>query len=647
MSTFILYLYLLIQNFAVKAASLENENTDLRKTTNVVSHMTDISFAVLSHDPQANLPSSFTICSTIMAPNIRTRVLVFFNILDEVANLSSKSALSALIRITDTMEGPALTFNWEQQWKKLENNGEEFHAFSHQWIKSCAAYNLVSGLYQVVADGILVVNSTIPHPSGHHPGLGNGNISKDLSGRIFFGAYQSNGNWIPVSNKVTNLNIFSTAHSAEVMRQNTKGGKCIEDGDYLAWKDMEWTLIGGAIIETVDMEEPCKEDPLVDVYDTKSGPERIQSMESCMQLCENLRSRSPSITTIEEWDIVYKFFKAYENPVPDIWVAINDNQLEGEWRDYYTGQVMNHTQAWAQIAPNGKRNENCALLFKSTDGLPVLEDDHCEGKHFCMCKRQPRMYLKLRGLCNNSAIDTYYKPMNNPNEIWKLKLIGLQTAIEHDASSGLWKLSVVESNVTAASKTSLASYTLGRHNWTISGDKGCNENINSDTYTTELKLSSCQKGQFTCNDGQCVGMDHRCDQLPHCRDTSDEMGCDILILKNGYNMNIPPIKSENGLKIPVDVNTSIDIFKLVDINEEDYSIEIQFQITLEWTENRVTYQNLKFNDSLNALAQKDIKELWLPEVIYENTDQKDTTRLGVAWEWKRVGDSGRDQHFSR
>lgn len=84
----------------------------------------------------------------------------------------------------------------------------------------------------------------------------------------------------------------------------------------------------------------------------------------------------------------------------------------------------------------------------------------------------------------------------------------------------------------------------------------------------------------------------------------------------------------NGSKVAVDVNTSIDIFKLVDINEEDYSIEIQLQISMVWKENRVTYQNLKANDSLNALTQEDIQRLWLPKVIYENTDQKDTTRLG-------------------
>ena len=93
----------------------------------------------------------------------------------------------------------------------------------------------------------------------------------------------------PAMNKVTNLNIFSTAHSVEVMRQNTQGGMCIEDGDYLAWKDMEWTLHGQAVIETVDAEQPCVGQPFVDVYPAE------MDQQSCMYLCENLGSRAPSI----------------------------------------------------------------------------------------------------------------------------------------------------------------------------------------------------------------------------------------------------------------------------------------------------------------------------------------------------------------
>ena len=60
-------------------------------------------------------------------------------------------------------------------------------------------------------------------------------------------------------------------------------------------------------------------------------------------------------------------------------------------------------------------------------------------------------------------------------------------------------------------------------------------------YATDLKLSGCKEGNFTCNDGQCVSMDKRCNQ---CRDESDERHCNILMLKEGYNKNVPPITAQ-------------------------------------------------------------------------------------------------------
>ena len=128
-------------------------------------------------------------------------------------------------------------------------------------------------------------------------------------------------------------------------------------------------------------------------------------------------------------------------------------------------------------------------------------------------------------------------------------------------------------------------------------------------------------------------MDQRCNQLPDCRDKSDERNCKILVLKEGYNKNVPPVNSKEPV---VNVSISIDLLELVDIEEEDYSIEIQFEIMLRWKENRATYNNLKKTDALNALTQEDIQKLWLPEVIYENTDQKESTRLGETWEWKTI-----------
>ena len=73
--------------------------------------------------------------------------------------------------------------------------------------------------------------------------------------------------------------------------------------------------------------------------------------------------------------------------------------------------------------------------------------------------------------------------------------------------------------------------------------------------------------------------------------------------------------------------------KVVEIEEVDHSIHLQFQISLQWKEPRATYQNLKKDTTLNALSTSDKNDIWLPLVVYDNTDQKEITRLGMDWEW--------------
>ena len=59
------------------------------------------------------------------------------------------------------------------------------------------------------------------------------------------------------------------------------------------------------------------------------------------------------------------------------------------------------------------------------------------------------------------------------------------------------------------------------------------------------------------------------------------------------------------------------------------------------------YQNLKMETSLNALTDEDIKTIWLPLVVYDNTDQKEATRLGMEWEWATRVTVTREGDFTR
>ena len=435
------------------------------------------------------------------------------------------------------------------------------------------------------------------------------------------------------------MNIFSTALSIDWMQQTTQGAGCVDDGDYLSWWEMEWNLHGEAKIETVDSKELCRASPSVNLF--FAG---FSGMESCMYFCQNLGTRAPPVVTLQQWTDyenvlkqIHDFSKRRKG-VNGIWLALEDKDIEGEWKDFYNGQPANFTLPWLQGEPNGGNHENCLNLLSGTS---LWNDDGCQRKEIaCSCERKTQLYLKLRGLCPHSTVrDRYFQPMNNFTDSTELNLVGMYyTKIRYDHGQKVWTLTDAEYNVTGSSTAPQASYTIGKHNWTIRGDVGCFRN--GEEYTIELKMSGCREKQFTCNDGQCVSINQRCDQLTDCRDESDEHHCNILILKDGYNKNVVPVRSNHGEKEMVNVSISIDLLKLVDIKEKDYSIKIQFAITLDWMENRATYQNLKLDKSLNALTQNDIERLWLPRVIYENTDQKETTRLGEfgngEWETRVV-----------
>ena len=128
----------------------------MKKTTRVFStcnndqsiQESEPSKAVLSHDPIASLPTSFTICSTIIAPFMSQDYANLFFLFD------TADPFLASIHVDGTSYGIRTTFDWAQQWVELEKDGKELRAFPQQWIKYCGALNLSSGLYQAVVDGI-------------------------------------------------------------------------------------------------------------------------------------------------------------------------------------------------------------------------------------------------------------------------------------------------------------------------------------------------------------------------------------------------------------------------------------------------------------------------------------------------------------
>ena len=227
--------------------------------------------------------------------------------------------------------------------------------------------------------------------------------------------------------------------------------------------------------------------------------------------------------------------------------------------------------------------KNCLVFYVHRPVTNAWQEYQCETETAkdCLCapKRQP--ILRLKGACNK-LLDTFYTTRQLQEGLADVFLVGLKhSRIDYDKVDQKWVLTDAKSTVVAENRASSElSYVLGKHEWTFIGDEyKCH---GGETYKTILKLSGCNFDEFTCNDGQCVSMEERCNQLTNCRDESDEIDCKLLILKITYNKKVPPIIAKGMAKFdPVQVNISINLLKIVSMEEVQHKIDIKFAIVLE------------------------------------------------------------------
>ena len=65
-----------------------------------------------------------------------------------------------------------------------------------------------------------------------------------------------------------------------------------------------------------------------------------------MQICEKYdKSRSPSISSVEEFEVFNAKVDEWRQDVRSgaLWMSITDAEKEGEWVDWYTGDIINIT----------------------------------------------------------------------------------------------------------------------------------------------------------------------------------------------------------------------------------------------------------------------------------------------------------------
>ena len=591
--------------------------------------------ATLLRDPNNSFPSSFTICASFM-----------------VKAWTTEFASAYMFQLNDK-DGDRwgyvnmLTCTYVEYEVYLGNvyfiATTDGPLFPLHWTHICLSLDSVTGVVRIVVDGKVLhqkVEQEVWAEDENRPS----NLSILLGMDVNYPS--------EFTGQTTNLNVFSSSLSRERMERMTGGEECGAPGDYLSWEETEWILHSKARERMVDAREPCRKESRINVFTAD-----FKYHSDCMEHCQKIGGgRSPPLRTLQELETFQTELHALTSDVsvlPWLWVAETDKKQEGEWRDYYTGEVIGeYAQPWYPGHDDRLGEEyNCIIWFTDAPAEHAWGEWHCYSyDKSCPCQYSRQPVLTLRGLCKATIslklLDTRYTPKQLYTDPNNMIILGdSHTRITHNDQTSQWSMSDARSNTSAVSRATKLSYVLGKHEWTIESEPyQCNK---GNTYTTKLKLTGCREGEFTCDDGQCIRMEERCDQVANCRDESDENSCELLVLKESYNKKVPPVTTvtkTNFTMVAVPVHISIVLMKIVAMEETQHSIDFQFGIILEWKDNRAVYHNLKEKTSLNALTEGEIVRLWLPLVIYDNTDQKETSMLGY---WRTVVTVARKGDFDR
>ena len=102
----------------------------------------------------------------------------------------------------------------------------------------------------------------------------------------------------------------------------------------------------------------------------------------------------------------------------------------------------------------------------------------------------------------------------------------------------------------------------------------------------------------------------------------------MLVMKENYNRKISPFDYdyETSQIIPVRVNVSIAVMDVLKISEVDLVYVLKFRILMVWYDYRLKYHNLKDKRSLNSLSRGEIENLWIPFIVFSNTENQESTQ---------------------
>ncbi len=183
-------------------------------------------------------------------------------------------------------------------------------------------------------------------------------------------------------------------------------------------------------------------------------------------------------------------------------------------------------------------------------------------------------------------------------------------------------MKLLTDSATNATTIKVRDYPLGTHAWRLFSPEYPRGIV------TKLNLNPCHdNAQFTCDDGACVDVRHRCDDKFDCVDASDEVNCSKVTVGETYRNEVPAPALNGDYDAALRIVLDVRVISLLSFDESASATAIQFQIYLTWRDTRLMFNNLKNETHLNFLDSEDAKKIWYPKLIFYNTDTRQATKV--------------------
>ena len=130
-----------------------------------------------------------------------------------------------------------------------------------------------------------------------------------------------------------------------------------------------------------------------------------------------------------------------------------------------------------------------------------------------------------------------------------------------------------------------------------------------------------------------------CDGKLDCGDESDEIDCEMISFGSSYKKMMPPngdgmFQIFSGRVIsrisyfdvclgPIDIHIGLNLESISHIDELDLEMTVHLGIHLSWIDERLTFQKVHRSRLNKIISSKEKRELWIPEMIFENTHEKE------------------------